>query len=483
MAYQYDIIIVGSGIGGLVCGCYLAKAGLKVLIVEQHSKPGGYCTSFTRKGYSFDVGVHYLGAIKRGVLGKILDELSLRDDIRFTHADPTDKIIMPDRETYIRANPKDTAGEFKKSFPEEKSNIDKFFKFILHEDYTHVYSRIKKLSFQDVLDDFFTDYKLKATLTVLLGNIGIPANLASASSSIVLFREYILDSGHYPKGGMQNFVDCLVAKFKLFGGELLLSKKVSKISTENNRVKGVVVEDKEINAKAIVSNADATHTFTELLDMVSKESETVKKLIPTPSLFLVYLGLKTNLKNVFSIDYNIWYFSTYEINKVYSDIKSQILKDKLDWIVLSFPSANSSENDNGRSAITLMHLASYETQKFWHKQKDILAEKMMHKISEIIPNLIDNIEIKEIATPNTLYRYTSNRGGAFAGWCATREQAKVTLIPQKTSINGFYIVGHWATLGYLPSSGIPNVAFSGRKASKLIMEKMRIKWSHGNVSL
>ena len=48
---MYDVIVIGAGISGLVCGCYLAKAGLRVLIVEQHNKPGGYCTSFKRKGF------------------------------------------------------------------------------------------------------------------------------------------------------------------------------------------------------------------------------------------------------------------------------------------------------------------------------------------------------------------------------------------------------------------------------------------------
>ncbi|HDY75934.1 MAG TPA: NAD(P)/FAD-dependent oxidoreductase, partial [Candidatus Marinimicrobia bacterium] len=54
----YDAVIIGAGIGGLVCGCYLAKAGMKVLIAEQHSKPGGYCTSFRRKGFTFDAAPH-----------------------------------------------------------------------------------------------------------------------------------------------------------------------------------------------------------------------------------------------------------------------------------------------------------------------------------------------------------------------------------------------------------------------------------------
>ncbi|NOY64254.1 MAG: NAD(P)-binding protein, partial [Nitrospirae bacterium] len=61
---EYDAIIIGAGIGGLVCGCYLAKAGMKVLICEQHHKPGGYCTSFKRKGFTFDAAAHCFGSYR-----------------------------------------------------------------------------------------------------------------------------------------------------------------------------------------------------------------------------------------------------------------------------------------------------------------------------------------------------------------------------------------------------------------------------------
>lgn len=59
----YDAVIIGAGIGGLVCGCYLAKAGMKVLIAEHHHKPGGYCTSFKRRGFTFDAAAHSLEGI------------------------------------------------------------------------------------------------------------------------------------------------------------------------------------------------------------------------------------------------------------------------------------------------------------------------------------------------------------------------------------------------------------------------------------
>ena len=67
----YDAIIIGSGISGLVCGNYLAKAGMKVLIAEQHHKPGGYCTSFMRRGFIFDAAAHSFGGYREnGILWK-----------------------------------------------------------------------------------------------------------------------------------------------------------------------------------------------------------------------------------------------------------------------------------------------------------------------------------------------------------------------------------------------------------------------------
>ncbi|NTV53846.1 MAG: NAD(P)-binding protein, partial [Syntrophaceae bacterium] len=76
----YDAIIIGAGIGGLVCGCYLAKAGMKVLIAEQHNRPGGYCTSFKRLGFTFDAGPHCFGSYrKEGITRKILEELEIDD--------------------------------------------------------------------------------------------------------------------------------------------------------------------------------------------------------------------------------------------------------------------------------------------------------------------------------------------------------------------------------------------------------------------
>src|SRR4030066_2519025 len=90
----YDAVIIGAGISGLVCGCYLAKAGLKVLIAEQHNKPGGYCTSFKRKGFTFDAAAHCFGGYRKdGITRKVFEYLAIDKKIKIWKSNPTDTII------------------------------------------------------------------------------------------------------------------------------------------------------------------------------------------------------------------------------------------------------------------------------------------------------------------------------------------------------------------------------------------------------
>lgn len=86
---DFDIIIIGSGIGGLVCGCYLAKAGKKVLIVEKNAQPGGYCTSFKRGNFIIDAAVHCVQNVgKDNILHKVIQELGIDNRIIFKGQTP-----------------------------------------------------------------------------------------------------------------------------------------------------------------------------------------------------------------------------------------------------------------------------------------------------------------------------------------------------------------------------------------------------------
>jgi phytoene dehydrogenase-like protein len=474
MENRYDVIIIGAGIGGLVCGCYLARSGLKVLIIEQHDKPGGYCTSFVRQGYKFDVGVHYLGGVRRGVLKTILEELQLEEKIEFCQFDPTDKIIMPDSVTYIRANPYDTVKEFVRSFPKETKNIEQFFSFVMQENILDIYMEVKKSTFKDILDNFFCDERVKASIGVLLlGNIGLPPVRISAFTAIVLLREFILDPGYYPLGGMQKFADSLADEFKNHNGVLLFSQKVMKICTKNEEVEGIMTSHGEkINSKIVVSNVDSLQTFKHLLDMPTRESTIVDKLIPSISIFACYLGIDKMPDHVLKEDCNIWSFSTYDMNNCYDFLRQNISNKDIPGILFSFPSLHGSLGKKcNKNVIQLFTLAPYETPKFWEKYKNPIEEKMMLLAEKVIPNLREYIGIEIIGTPLTFERYTSNYSGAAYGWASTPEQVKISLMPQKTSVVGLFLVGHWCTLGG-GQGGVSTVALSGKRAALEIINQL-----------
>jgi len=123
----YDAVIIGAGISGLVCGCYLAKAGLKVLIAEQHHKPGGYCTSFHRHGFLFDAAAHSFGGYRRdGIVRKVFEDLNISDKVSITRYDPSDVIITPDYRISFHLTSMKQSKALKKLF-RKKAEALKFF--------------------------------------------------------------------------------------------------------------------------------------------------------------------------------------------------------------------------------------------------------------------------------------------------------------------------------------------------------------------
>ena len=426
---KYDVVIIGAGIGGLVCGCYLAKAGLKVLIVEKNDKPGGYCSSFERDRYRFDVGPHYLGGIKRGALGKILEELEVKNQIKFHQSDPTDKIIMPDNVTYIRANPYDTVKEFKKSFPKEKRNIEKFFKFVMQKDFLEIYRKTRKLTFRQILDEFFDDYRLKGTLNVLLGNIGVHASIASGLSGVILYREFILDPGYYPSGGMQNFSNTLANKFKEYGGEIIFSAKVKKILTERKEVRKILIgrNNKEIFSNIVVCNNDVKKTFCELLDIKTKEYNAVKRLKTSPSIFGIYLGIKQKNNNKVKEYPCTWVSNDYNLDIPFTPSAKEFIKGNFFLSMFTcFPISKV------RASIEIFTLVSFISKDFWKKASlRLLTEKLAKIAQEELELKKCEIEVKEVATPLTFEKYTLNTHGVVFGWRSSIDQNKSFRISTK----------------------------------------------------
>lgn len=469
--YDYDVVIIGAGISGLVCGCYLKKAGLKTLIVEKNPKAGGYCTSFERGGYNFDSAVHYIGGVRDGSLSTILKDLDPDKELKFNQFDPSDKVIIPDSQVYVRANPNDTINEFKKSFVDEKKNIEDFFNFIINSELVNIYRKTANLTFDQLLNKFFTNKKLKVSIGILLmGNMGLPLSKISAFAAVVFFKEFLLDPGYYPIGGMQAFSDYFAKRFKELGGELILSKRVEKIRTSGNNVVGVSIESGlQIKSKVVISGIDASETFNDLLDSRLNESNIVDKLEVSKSVFIVYIGLKNDLHKLTKDTCNIWFHVNDDLEDQYNLLEENFKSGKVTGAMLSFPSFKDPARSNlGVHTIQIFSTAPFISESFWRKNKTLVEERLITFAERIIPNLKPNIDLKIAASPLTLRRYTSNKYGAAFGWASTKDQFNTTVFPQVTSARNLFIIGHWSVMG-CGQGGVSTVALSGKKGAELTL--------------
>ncbi|MBU1998066.1 MAG: NAD(P)/FAD-dependent oxidoreductase [Candidatus Omnitrophota bacterium] len=469
MRNRYDAIIIGAGIGGLVAGCYLSKLGSRVLIIEQQNKPGGCCTSFEKNGYKFDVAVHYLGGINKGILGTIFDELGLRGDLKFNQFDPVDKIITPKIITYIRNKSTSTIKELKHNFSKERNNIDKFFSFVLHENIYNMYKKVGALTTKQLLDTFFEDRCLKSTLNVTLRNIGLCANESSSLAFITLLKDYILDPGYYPIGGMQELPNKLADKCINFGGKIILNHSVNKIVLSNKMVQGVRLDDgQEFKTNTVISNINATDTFFNLLKIKTREQNIIKKLVPSPSLFLVYVGLNNKFKISSKASYNIWPFLSNNLNRSPVVSKKEIERGKASITTITFPSQH--DNSVSKKTATIFSTVEISNKIFWDKYKNIYANSLINKTEKIIPFFSNFVDLKIVATPYTFQKYTSNKNGSAYGWASNVKQISTALISQKTSIPGLFLAGHWSMVG-TGQGGVSKSAFSGRRVASLILNE------------
>lgn len=469
---SYDAIIIGSGIGGLVCGCYLAKTGLKVIMIEKHTQAGGYCTSFFRDGYSFDAAVHSLRGLKeKNQLGIVFKDLNLNSGLSFLRINPSDIILYKGEQIKIFNNIKDTENSFAMAFPQHTKEIKNFFHFVSKTDFYKIYKLTYGMTFKEMLDHFFRDERLKTFFAILLGNLGIDQKYISALSALVLYNELLSDGGYYPTSGrIQSFADALAKKFKDLNGTLKLGVEAKKIIIENGIAKGIILESGEIiKSKITVSNIDAIKTY---LDMIGDDKidllfrKRLSQLSVSPSAFIVYAGLKNASFNNYKCC-TLWYFPSEKSAGCYRDAYKGVTDSVGNHAIfgLSSPYLNRSN----KISISLTSITPWKDKDYWRREKDVLTNKMFKIMNRILGVSSDDIKLKMIATPLTLQKYTYNHKGALYGWASVPGQISKWTNPQKSIIGGLFLCGHWATRGW-GQGGVSMVANSGRTTAEMILK-------------
>jgi len=477
---ECDVAIIGSGIGGLTCGALLARQGKKVIVFEQHISPGGYASSFIRKGFIFDAAVHFAFECHQGgLIRHILHLLSSEDEtIKFYRIDPICKVIFPGQSLIIPGDLSRHIEHLVEIFPQEKKGILDLFHTleVLYSDVraqkltSPLLQQYKEKTFQQLLEDFIQDKQLQAIVSAFWCFIATPPFKAAAIPMSMMFMGLFLQGAYYPEGGFQTLVDSLVKGLKRHGGQIRLGTGVKKIVVEDGQAVGLITQKEEpIKARYIVSNADARRTFFEMVgkDFLPTDfTSNLKTLEVCPSAFNVYLGVDMDLRSV-GIDLpQIVVHRSFDYEKEYQAMESFDLETST-FCVSVHTLTDPNLAPQGKHCVSIFTPALYAPTGWnWKEGKMDFAQGLINQAESVIPQLSKNIVVQEAATPYTLERYTSNTGGAIAGWAYTSKTAFRKPKP-RTPIKNLYLVGHWT----LPGGGISGVATSGWNLSQLLAGK------------
>jgi phytoene desaturase len=493
-ASVYDAIVIGAGIGGLSCANVLAKEGMKVLLVEQYHRPGGYCTSFRRGGFTFDVAINSLSSCNQsGWIGDLLQSLGLWDEIEFVPLDPVKELIFPSLRFSVSARYGEYLARLKQAFPLEAEGIEKVFGALegiflelkrmplclgldalkgFSSNYP-CFTRYRSVTLGQLLDESIRDERLKGLISGQCMYAGVSPARASVINMGSMLIGYLQDGSYQAKGGVQRLADLLCLGFRRRGGQLLFSRRVEEILLEDQRAIGVRLDDgQRIAAGTVVSAMDARQTLFGLLRADGAGAHLrrqVEAMRPSPSYFMVFLGLNLPLEKM-DLCHHIDYFSTFDIGSIFARQMAGELGERAVSIGMVIPTLVDPQlAPSGKHILTISLLVPYGWGEDWGAIKQEVADRLIRIAEKTIPGLSDHICVREISTPLTLERYTANFKGAAYGWEQSPDQAGPRRLSPRTPIENLYLAGHWTC----PGGGVASVSVSGRIVAQEVLRSRR----------
>lgn len=495
-AGTYDAVVIGAGLGGLSAAAAFARQGFKVVVLEQHSVPGGYASSFTRPGgFTFDVSLHSTSAGIRNGVADLIGGFPEIKDVVFEEHKPLYRAVFPDYD--IRVPGQDLPGYIKllkTHFPDDAAAVDAIFADMkgLSDDVgrlSNAGGQVDMATFPQkfpilfknlnrtwgaMLEERVRNPKLRAVISSLWGYFGLPPSKLSAFYYALPLTGYLEGGGWYPHGTSQRISNALSGLIAKNGGEVRLNTRVERILTRDGAAIGVRTADgAEIRGRAVISNANAVDTLTKMVD----EKEALKatlarmdKLQISFSSLLVWLGLKTDLvRKVGLKDSEIFYYPDYDHEAAYAASIAGGLAPNPGFGLTIYDNVWPGASPKGKNTVNIIstqgydHWKKYETDYFYGNKDEYTKEKL--RLADILidaverkflPGLRKAIEIKEVATPLTNRRYTSNPRGAIYGWDQTVDNSGQRRFPQRTPVKNLYLAGAWTFPGHGYGACIPS---------------------------
>lgn len=468
---NYDAIIIGAGLGGLTAGAKLAKSGKKVLLIEQHDRPGGCATTFTRKEYTFEVGLHEMdGLHDKDMKTRIFRDLGVFDKVEFLKV-PEFYRFKNDRLDLVMPFDKDKASSMLiKNFPEEEEGIKAYFDQLLNIRKKMKESRgEKEKNLGDFLDSIINNEDLKL---VLLGNLGYfnddPYSISLNYYSVAQ-GSYFAGGGNFIKGGSQKLSDHLADVIKENGGEVLLEHIVTSIITEDNKAIGVVFQKKitevfeefKAYAQTIIANAAIPNVAKELLPVQNRYQlqQDIKDLTPGASLLTVYFGFNNPVKDIGNNHYSVFVYddSVLSQSDILNNNKSGFDTRSFTFVDYSQIDSALCPEDKGVGVVCCIdYVSDWEglSREEYRAKKEKVAQIFIERLNKLIPGIKDIIDYYEVGTAKTIERYTLNPKGAVYGFAQTPERVMSYNI---NPLENLYFASAWTKIG----GGFSGAIYSG----------------------
>ncbi|MEM1203391.1 MAG: NAD(P)/FAD-dependent oxidoreductase [Acidobacteriota bacterium] len=473
---SYDAVVIGAGIGGLVCATKLAKEGLSVLLVEQHYMAGGYCSTFRRKGFTFDAATHFYPLLGNpdAMTSKMLADLGV--EAGWIKMDPVDTFHFPDGSHFhVPADLETYRAALDAEFPHQREAMEGFFTEV-REAYmlgllayfrgrkTERLGRYESTTLRQALDRHFDDPKLKLLLTADCPHWGSPPSRTSFVFDSMLRLSYFLGN-YYPEGGSQTFADELARRFEELGGDILMSTRADRILVRDGRACGVDLVttrgglrgNYRVAAGTVVSNADLRLTLDHLLrpeDVDPEYRRSLEGLRPSFPCFLTHIGLHgvdaDTLDRVQGYYWNRWDPDTVGRN----GLRCKIFVPTVYEPAMAPP---------GGQIVILQKVLEmdYGAVEDWDRHKAQIENYIVGHLERVVPGIGDKIAVKLSASAKTSWRFTLNEVGAMLGWEMSPDQLGDERPAMEGPVEGLTLVGHWTR----PGGGITPVIVSAIEAA------------------
>lgn len=482
---QFDVIVIGSGIGGLVTATQLAAKGFQVLVLERYLIPGGSAGYFEREGYRFDVGASMIfGLGQQGTTNLLTRALEAIDETLESIPDPVQiHYHLPhDLEIKVHRLYENFLQELGDRFPQERQGIRQFYdecwrvfnclntmdllsleepRYLMRVFFQHPGSCLGLLKYLpqnvgDIARRYIHDPILLKFIDIECYCWSVvPADLTPMINAGMVFSDRHYGGINYPKGGVGEIAKKLVTGLEKKGGKIVYSARVKEIILEKGHAVGVELATGEIyRAKRIVSNATRWDTFEKLLPLQSlpkSEKSWQERYQKSPSFLSLHLGVKDSIIPADTACHHI----------ILEDW--QKMESSQGTIFVSIPTLL--DPSLAPSGYHIIHTFTPTWMSEWEnlsphryeEKKERLGGEILQRLEKIFPGLDQSLDYMEIGTARTHRRFLGRMDGTYGPIPRKKLLGLLGMPFNRTTIPGLYCVGD----STFPGQGLNAVAFSG----------------------